>query len=107
MLIINIINFGINLFFYKMQKKKKSIYFLCNFAFTKMNSRYFFLMIKNILIIQKYLNIYINKEKVFDKINKNYDYLLRNETFKLNEEIKNSIIQSHKNTVDNNYSLYN
>ena len=99
--------FQSNLFLYKMQKKKKSLNFFNNFAFSKMYSRYHFTMIKNILIIQKYINIYLNKEKVFDKINKNYNNLIRNEISEINEENKSPIIQSIKNTVDNNYSLYN
>ena len=60
--------FQLNLILYQTQKLKQKNKFMTNFALTKMISGYYFTMIKNILIIQKYLNIHISKKKIFDKI---------------------------------------
>ena len=101
--------FQINLMLYKTKKKKKSIKVLSNFAITKMFSGYYFTMIKNILIIQKHIIIYNNKKNVLDKINQNFE---NNNTTEIintenNTENKTTLSPLNKNTIDNNYSLYN
>ena len=104
--------FELNLLLYKVNKKNKSTNYLCNFAITKMISGYYFTMIKNLLVIQKYLNIFRDKEKILDKIN--LDFIkkaneVNDDTENTNNKENKSIISpSYKNTIDNNnYSLYN
>ena len=104
--------FELNLLLNKVKRKKEKTKFISNFAITKMISGYYFTMIKNIVTIQKYLHIFINKEKVLDKINLDY---IKNTT-EINEDTENininkdksPISPSYKNTIENNnYSLYN
>ena len=98
--------FELNLLLYKIKQKKKATNYLCNYAITKMISGYYFTMIKNLLIIQRYLNIFKDKEKVLDKINMYYI----NKTSEINDDNyneNNPLSPSYKNTLDNNYSLYN
>ena len=93
--------FELNLLLYKVQQKKKTTNFLCNYAITKMISGYYFTMIKNLLIIQRYLNIFKDKEKVLDKINMYYI----NKTSEINDDNyneNNPLSPSYKNTLDNN-----
>ena len=64
--------FQLSLFNAKIKEKKKSIHCIYSYASTKIFSNYYKDMINNIKIIQKYMQIYIIKMKVFDKINKNF-----------------------------------
>ena len=105
--------FELNLLFNKVKTKKKSILFLKNFSIAKMLSGYYFTMIKNLLVIQKYINIFKNKERVLDKINlKQIDNNseINDDTLDdyNNKEYKSQFSPSYKNTNDNNnLSIYN
>ena len=108
----------LNLLFSKIKKKKKSIGYIYNYASTRIFSSYYIDMIKNISIIQKYMNIHIYKTKVFDKINNkyfrddNYNETLSKEDeeeFENNNNNNNPINENNiKNKNDiNNYRYYN
>ena len=105
--------FQYHLFIYKINKKKKATYYLQNFAVTKFMSSYYKKMIENIKIIQKYMNTFLNKNKVLDKKNQNLNYLSNNSTSDFNDDVienknKKNINSSNKNTIDNNnHSIYN
>ena len=62
----------INLFMKKINEKKDKIKYIFNYSSTKILSKYYIDMIKNILIIQRYMNVKINKKKIINKINKDY-----------------------------------
>ena len=97
----------LNLFFQKLNKNKKSILYIYNFGTTKIFSKYYIDMIKNISIIQKYMIIHINKTKALDKINNKYfkdDN--NNNNINNNETINNENEEEFGNTLspfnDNN-----
>jgi len=104
---ISIMNiFQYNLLIYKINTKKKATYYLQNFAISKFMSNYYKQMIANIKIIQKYMNIFLNKNKILDKKNLDLNSQLNNTTSELNEDVN----KKNKNTIDNNnnnYSIYN
>ena len=101
--------FQLNLLYGKIQKRKKSVHYIYNYASTKIFSSYYTDMIRNISIIQKYMNIHIYKSKVFDKLNNkyfkdDYDDTISEEN---EEELEyNNIISpsnaNKKNTIDFN-----
>ena len=56
----------------KTKEKKEKIKFIINFSSTKILSKYYIGMIKNILVIQKYMNVILNKKNIIKDINKDY-----------------------------------
>ena len=102
----------LNLLFSKIKTKKKAIHYIYNYSSTKIFSNYYIDMLKNISVIQKYMNIYLYQKKVFDKVNNKYfrDDSNENETLSKsdeeeyqnqnnNENDKN--IPSNKNGINN------
>ena len=80
------------MFFTKIEQKKKSTKKLINFAFTLLTSRYYIMMKKEIIVIQNYLNKYIDKEKVLNNV---MDVYIK----KKNEKIKNNLIEKINNLL--------
>ena len=62
----------LNLLMKKTKEKKEKIKFIINFSSTKILSKYYIGMIKNILVIQKYMNVILNKKNIIKDINKDY-----------------------------------
>ena len=61
-----------NLLMKKTKERKEKIKYIFNYSSTKILSKYYIDMIKNILIIQRYMNVKINKKKIIDKLNNDY-----------------------------------
>ena len=103
--------FQYNLMFKKIEERKKKIKFIYNFSSTKVMSKYWINLIKNILTIQKYVKIIKDKNNTLKTINNNYfneeSTTLINETNEMEEEelfpsIKlNKLILESKD-IDNN-----
>ena len=62
----------LNLFLHKIDLKKQKVHYIYKFASTQIASKKYKNIIKNIKIIQHYMTIYINKTKIYDKINNDY-----------------------------------
>ena len=56
----------------KVEKRKEKIRFLYNFSSSKIMSKYWINLIKNILIIQKYIKVIKDKNNTLKNINNNY-----------------------------------
>ena len=101
----------INLLIKKIKERKDSIKFIFNYSSTKILSKYYIDLIKNILIIQRYMNVTINKKNIIDKINKDYFFdespdLLLNENKEAEEilfpcEMDNESEYNNKETQTN------
>ena len=74
------------IFLNKIELKKKSTKKIINFGFTLLTSRYYIIMKKEIKVIQKYLNPYIQKQKLLENAINIY-------IKKKNEKIKNNLIE--------------
>ena len=61
-----------NLLTKKIKERKEKIKYIFNYSSTKILSKYYIDMIKNILIIQRYMNVKINKKKIIEKLNNDY-----------------------------------
>ena len=61
-----------NLLIKKVKDRKGKIKFILNFASTKIFNKYYVELIKNILVIQRYVNVKIDKKKIIDRLNKDY-----------------------------------
>ena len=62
----------LNLLMNKTKERKAKIKYIFNFSSTKIFSKYYVDLIKNILVIQKYMNVMINQKNIIKAINKNY-----------------------------------
>ena len=61
-----------NLLVNKVKERKNNLKFIYNFSSAKIMSKYWINLIKNILIIQKYIKITKDKNNILKKINDNY-----------------------------------
>ena len=80
----------LNLLMKKTKERKEKIKYIFNYSSTKIISKYYIDLIKNVLIIQRYMNVKINKKKIIDKINKDY----------FNEEPQSLLLNENKDAVD-------
>ena len=84
-----------NLLVKKIKQRKEKIKYVYNFSSTKVMSNYWISLIKNLLIIQKYIKITKDKNNTLKAINKNYFYedptTIINETNEIEEELFPSI----------------
>ena len=67
------------LLFKKINQKKQNTKKLFIFASSLMFKKYYFQMRKNTIIIQKYLNVYLNKQRIFEKLNNKIEFQNENE----------------------------
>ena len=98
-------NFQYNLLNAKIERNKKAVRYIYNYASAKIYSNYYIDMIKNVSIIQKYLHIYFYKTKVFDKINNNY-FKEENDEESLNKEDEEEDLDNN-NTINKDYNNIN
>ena len=56
----------------KIREKRDKIKYIYSFSSTKVISKYYISLIKNILVIQKYVNIKLNQKQVIKKINQDF-----------------------------------
>ena len=82
----------------KINQKKQNTKKLFIFASSLMFKKYYFQMRKNSIIIQKYLNVYLNKQRIFEKLNKNINFQDENE----NIQFFNEIFPNFNNNNNNN-----
>ena len=61
-----------NLLMKKVKDRKEKVKYIFNFASTKVFNKFYGELIKNILVIQRYVNVKIGKKKIIDKLNKDY-----------------------------------
>ena len=61
-----------NLLKKKMDQRKDKIKFIFNFSSTKIFSKYYINLIKNILVIQKYIKVNLNQKDIIKQINQDY-----------------------------------
>ena len=80
----------LNLLMKKTKERKEKIKYIFNYSYTKIISKYYIDLIKNVLIIQRYMNVKINKKKIIDKINKDY----------FNDEPQFLLLNENKDAVD-------
>ena len=61
--------FQLSCFLYKIEMKKSKTKKIFNYASCQIFQNYYKKEKKNIMIIQKYINVKLNKKEIFDKIN--------------------------------------
>ena len=64
--------FQFNLLVNKIEERKEKIKFIYNFSSTQTMSKYWINLIKNILVIQKYIRVIKDKNNIIKSINSNY-----------------------------------
>ena len=101
-----------NLLMKKTNERKDKIKYIFNYSSTKILSKYYIDMIKNILIIQRYMNVKINKKKIIDKINDDYFFdepqdLLLNENKDAEETLFPLAMDNENNMPENQGNLRN
>ena len=74
----------------KMKERKDKIKYIMNFSSSKIFSKYYIDLIKNILVIQKYINININQKKIIKQLNTDY----------FSEEPDDLLISENKGAVE-------
>ena len=83
--------FQFNLLMNKINQRKEKIKFIYNFSSTKVMSKYWMNLIKNILVIQKYIKIAKDKNNILDRINRKYfdedSKIIINEDNEINETL--------------------
>jgi len=61
-----------NLLQKKMKERKEKIKYIFNYSSTKIFSKYYINLIKNVLVIQKYINVNLSQKKIINQLNKDY-----------------------------------
>ena len=85
-----------NLLLKKVEQKKEKIRFLYNFSSSKIMSKYWINLIKNILVIQKYIKVITDKKNIIKNINNNYFSEDPNTIINEEKEIENDLFPSTK-----------
>ena len=103
--------FQINLLISKTNRNRKAVRYIYNYSTAKIYSNYYVDMTRNLAIIQKYMNIYINRAKVLDKINNIYfkdenDEEASNKNAEEDEDLENNSINPSK-AYKKNYNNIN
>ena len=99
-----------NLLMKKNKQIKEKIKYIFNYSSTKILSKYYLDLIKNILIIQRYMNVKLNKKKIIEKINKDYfsdeqQSLLLTENKDANEILFPFTLESEYNEEENSTNI--
>ena len=99
-----------NLLMKKTKQIKEKIKYIFNYSSTKILSKYYMDLIKNILIIQRYVNVKLNKKKIIEKINKDYfsdeqQSLLLTENKDANEILFPFTLESEYNEEENSTNI--
>ncbi len=74
----------------KTRERKEKIKYIYSFSSTKIFFKYYSDLIKNILVIQKYINIKLNQKKIIQKINNDY----------FTDESQNLLMTENKDAVN-------
>ena len=89
--------FQLSCFLYKIEMKKSNTKKIFNYVCCQIFQNYYNNLKKNIMIIQKYINVKLNRKEIFDKINSKY--FLENSI--------NNIEKENKNILKNIFPNYN
>ena len=85
----------LNLLKKKMDERKDKIKFIFNFSSTKIFSKYYINLIKNILVIQKYIKVNLNQKDIIKQINNDY----------FTEEPKDLLMSENKDAMETLFPL--
>ena len=108
--------FQFNLLIKKVEERKEKVKFIYNFSSTKVMSNYWINLIKNILVIQKYIRITKDKNKTLKTINDKYfnddPNILINEANEIEEDLfpstkLNKVLLETNNNIESNNSNNN
>ena len=94
--------FQLSCFLYKIEMKKDKTKKILNYASCKIFQNYYKNLKKNIIIIQQYINVKLNKKEIFDKINSKY--FLENSLNNIENENKNILKNIFPNYTSQNNS---
>ena len=84
-----------NLLAKKTKDRKSKIKYIYNFSSTKIFSKYYIELIRNILVIQKYINVKLNQKKIIKKLNKDY----------FTDEPQALLMEENKDAIDTLFPL--